>query len=103
MTITKVISEATLKAAANLSSNKVPSQLLKSSTALFSAYGGKVQALPDLAYDYGALEPVISAETMTIHHSKHHATYVTNLNKYGAKMRRDITFVLFRFQTPFFA
>lgn len=80
MTVSKVITEAALKAAVNLQSNKVPSQLIKSSTALFSAYGGKVQALPDLAYDYGALEPVISAETMTIHHSKHHATYVNNLN-----------------------
>ncbi|KAH7721955.1 SOD-3 protein [Aphelenchoides avenae] len=36
--------------------------------------------LPDLPYDYGALEPVISAEIMQIHHQKHHATYVTKLN-----------------------
>jgi len=36
--------------------------------------------LPDLPYDYNALEPVISAEIMQLHHSKHHATYVTNLN-----------------------
>ena len=36
--------------------------------------------LPDLAYDYGALAPVISGEIMQIHHSKHHATYVANLN-----------------------
>jgi Fe-Mn family superoxide dismutase len=36
--------------------------------------------LPDLAYDYNALEPVISAEIMQIHHTKHHATYVNNLN-----------------------
>lgn len=36
--------------------------------------------LPDLSYDYGALEPVISGEIMQIHHSKHHATYVANLN-----------------------
>ena len=80
MTVSKILSDAALKAAVNLSSNKVPSSLLKSSTALFSAYGGKKQELPDLTYDYGALEPVISAETMTIHHSKHHATYVNNLN-----------------------
>jgi superoxide dismutase len=38
------------------------------------------QKLPDLPYDYSALEPVISAEIMEIHHSKHHATYVTNFN-----------------------
>ncbi|KAL7871706.1 hypothetical protein SRHO_G00066890 [Serrasalmus rhombeus] len=36
--------------------------------------------LPDLPYDYGALEPHISAEIMQLHHSKHHATYVNNLN-----------------------
>ncbi|KAG7509180.1 Superoxide dismutase [Mn], mitochondrial [Solea senegalensis] len=36
--------------------------------------------LPDLTYDYGALEPHVSAEIMQLHHSKHHATYVNNLN-----------------------
>jgi superoxide dismutase, Fe-Mn family len=36
--------------------------------------------LPPLPYDYGALEPHIDAKTMEIHHTKHHQTYVTNLN-----------------------
>ncbi|RWS01904.1 Superoxide dismutase [Mn]-like protein, partial [Dinothrombium tinctorium] len=36
--------------------------------------------LPDLPYDYNALEPIISAEIMQLHHSKHHNAYVTNLN-----------------------
>lgn len=36
--------------------------------------------LPDLPYDYNALEPTINAEIMQIHHQKHHATYVNNLN-----------------------
>jgi Fe-Mn family superoxide dismutase len=36
--------------------------------------------LPDLAYDFGALEPAISGEIMQIHHQKHHNTYVTNYN-----------------------
>ncbi|ELU11436.1 hypothetical protein CAPTEDRAFT_152709 [Capitella teleta] len=36
--------------------------------------------LPDLPYDYNALEPTISADIMQLHHSKHHATYVNNLN-----------------------
>ena len=36
--------------------------------------------LPSLTYDYNALEPHIDAKTMEIHHSKHHATYVSKLN-----------------------
>lgn len=36
--------------------------------------------LPDLPYDFNALEPVISAEIMQLHHQKHHNAYVTNLN-----------------------
>jgi len=36
--------------------------------------------VPPLPYDYGALEPHVSAKTMQIHHDKHHQAYVTNLN-----------------------
>lgn len=36
--------------------------------------------LPDLPYDYSALEPFIDTETMHFHHDKHHAAYVKNLN-----------------------
>jgi len=36
--------------------------------------------LPDLPFDFGALEPVISAEIMTLHYTKHHQAYVTNGN-----------------------
>lgn len=38
-------------------------------------------ALPKLPYAYDALEPSISKQIMELHHSKHHQTYVTNLNK----------------------
>ena len=37
--------------------------------------------LPPLPYAFDALEPYIDAKTMEIHHDKHHAAYVTNLNK----------------------
>jgi Fe-Mn family superoxide dismutase len=36
--------------------------------------------LPDLPYDYSALEPTIDAQTMKLHHDMHHGAYVKNLN-----------------------
>ncbi|CAE6467678.1 hypothetical protein ACGC1H_004077 [Rhizoctonia solani] len=39
-----------------------------------------IHSLPDLPYDYNALEPHISTEIMTLHHKKHHQTYVNGLN-----------------------
>jgi len=36
--------------------------------------------LPDLGYEFGALEPYIDAKTMEIHHDKHHGAYVDKLN-----------------------
>jgi Fe-Mn family superoxide dismutase len=38
-------------------------------------------SLPDLPYDLDALEPHIDARTMEIHHGKHHASYINNLNE----------------------
>lgn len=39
-----------------------------------------VYTLPELSYDYGALEPHISGRIMELHHSKHHNAYVTGAN-----------------------
>jgi len=41
----------------------------------------QIYRLPDLRYDYGALEPHISARIMELHHSKHHAAYVAGANR----------------------
>lgn len=54
--------------------------------------------LPDLPYPYDSLEPYIDAKTMEIHHSKHHAAYVNNLNnalsKYPELEKYSITDLL---------
>lgn len=47
-------------------------------------------ALPGLDYDYGELEPFINAEIMLIHHTKHHATYVNNLNVFTEKLQESL-------------
>ena len=81
MTTGTLIINSALRAAANVRSSSMPKDVTKKAVAMLSSApsGGK-HTLPDLPYDYNALEPVVSAETMTIHHSKHHNTYVTNLN-----------------------
>jgi len=53
---------------------KAPSRLLAT-----TFVRGKA-TLPDLKYDYGALEPAISGQIMQLHHDKHHATYVNSYN-----------------------
>ncbi|KAK9237330.1 Manganese/iron superoxide dismutase [Lipomyces kononenkoae] len=50
---------------------------VRSSPAVFAR--GKA-TLPDLDYDFGALEPYISGEIMELHYTKHHQTYVNSYN-----------------------
>uniref|UniRef100_A0A2K5CX60 Superoxide dismutase [Mn], mitochondrial n=1 Tax=Aotus nancymaae TaxID=37293 RepID=A0A2K5CX60_AOTNA len=60
--------------------------------ALALGYLGSRQkhSLPDLPYDYGALEPHINAQIMQLHHSKHHAAYVNNLNDTEEKYKEAL-------------
>lgn len=46
--------------------------------------------LPDLPYDYNALEPVISAEIVQVHHGKHHNAYVNNFNAAEEKLAEAV-------------
>ena len=54
--------------------------------------------LPEIPYDYNALEPYMDAKTVEIHHDKHHATYTAKLNaaleKYPQFYEMDITKIL---------
>ena len=61
------------KAAASLATGAV---VMGSGASASNAY-----SVPDLPYPFEALEPYIDTPTMKIHHDKHHATYVTNINK----------------------
>ncbi|MFW5656923.1 MAG: superoxide dismutase [Bacteroidota bacterium] len=54
--------------------------LLANESAGINRVGVKEYELPDLDYSYNALEPYIDAQTMEIHHSKHHAGYTRNFN-----------------------
>jgi Fe-Mn family superoxide dismutase len=59
--------------------------------------------LPPLPYDYSALEPFFDTATMRLHHGKHHAAYVDNLNKavtdYPDLQKRSIEDILRNFES----
>jgi len=65
---------------ASASSLRMVNAQTAAAPAAASAPGGPF-TVPPLPYAYDALEPHIDAQTMQIHHDKHHAAYVANLNK----------------------
>jgi Fe-Mn family superoxide dismutase len=79
MTRRQAIKSTTL---ASVALAAVPSAIGQTNTAVpvATATSGPF-TLPPLPYAYDALEPYIDARTMEIHHDKHHAAYVANLNK----------------------
>jgi len=66
------------------------SRVLPNVRPLGVAASRRQHTLPELRYDYNALEPVISGEIMQIHHQKHHQTYVNNLNAAEAKLKEAV-------------
>ncbi|CAJ0759967.1 3288_t:CDS:2 [Entrophospora sp. SA101] len=63
------------------------SSLIKSSSYLLKR---SKYTIPDLPYDYNALEPIISAEIMEVHYTKHHQAYVNGLNAAEEKFEQAI-------------
>mmetsp|Transcript_39982 Transcript_39982/g.96513 ORF Transcript_39982/g.96513 Transcript_39982/m.96513 type:complete len:268 (-) Transcript_39982:195-998(-) len=55
--------------------------VMAGAAALVPAAAANAYFVPDLPYPFEALEPYIDTPTMKIHHDKHHATYVANINK----------------------
>jgi Fe-Mn family superoxide dismutase len=78
---------------------RTPVRTLAALDSATAAQAGGVYTLPPLPYDYNALEPHIDEATMRLHHDRHHATYVKNLNdalaSYPDWQGRDIVDLLY--------
>jgi Fe-Mn family superoxide dismutase len=71
--------QVTALTAAGIAAQSVLSSAAQTTSA--AAAGSGPFKLPPLPYAYDALEPLIDVQTMMLHHDKHHAAYVQNLNK----------------------
>ncbi len=75
-------------AAATMPSILTSSTAFAQQTSPISRRGTNKHSLPSLNYAYDALEPYIDAETMELHHSRHHQGYVNGLNKAEEELRK---------------
>ena len=66
---------------AGASRRAVLGKTLAAGAAIVAPVTANAYSVPDLPYPFEALEPYIDTPTMKIHHDKHHATYVANINK----------------------
>jgi superoxide dismutase, Fe-Mn family len=80
MTRRKALKTTALAVTACAVGSVLPNGRTQTTPASPAAPGGPF-TLPPLPYPYDAMEPHIDAQTMQIHHDKHHAAYVANLNK----------------------
>jgi len=72
---------ATTHTSASGAAGKRPQGRVSNAAGAQETGGGTPHVLPSLPYAEDALEPVISAKTLAVHHGKHHKTYVDTLNK----------------------
>ncbi|KAL1930458.1 hypothetical protein VTP01DRAFT_10620 [Rhizomucor pusillus] len=70
----------------SIAARSLKSSTVKPAIRSLTAIRTKV-TLPDLPYDYDALEPYINTEIMKLHHSKHHQTYVNAYNQAEEKLQ----------------
>lgn len=76
----------TVKSVLRFQAAPAPAVLARSAAALPTLQVRARHTLPELPYDYNALEPIIAGDIMRLHHQKHHATYVNNLNQAEEKL-----------------
>ena len=90
MLLNKITIAKVARTAFALTQNSLPCSSVLTANCASSIQKRNKVSLPDLPYDYSALEPVISAEIMQLHHSKHHQTYVNNYNVASEKLSEAV-------------
>lgn len=71
--------------------NRLFGKIEPGTLSVFENTSSTVFTLPELPYGYDALEPLIDKDTMILHHSKHHKTYVDNLNKALGELKISVS------------